>query len=53
MTTAQNPVGWFEIYVDDMDRAKSFYEKALGVTLDQTETVRWQSRRYVGVSHES
>jgi uncharacterized protein len=33
MTTARNPVGWFEIYVNDMDRAKVFYEKALGVTL--------------------
>jgi predicted enzyme related to lactoylglutathione lyase len=21
-----NPVGWFEIYVQDMDRAKRFYE---------------------------
>ena len=21
-----NPVGWFEIYVEDMDRAKAFYE---------------------------
>ena len=33
MTTARNPVGWFEIYVNDMDRAKEFYEKALGVSL--------------------
>jgi predicted enzyme related to lactoylglutathione lyase len=22
----KNPVGWFEIYVDDMDRAKKFYQ---------------------------
>ncbi|MGZ3238314.1 MAG: VOC family protein, partial [Burkholderiaceae bacterium] len=22
----QNPVGWFEIYVQDMNRAKKFYE---------------------------
>lgn len=29
----QNPVGWFEIYVQDMDRAKSFYETVFGVTL--------------------
>ena len=21
-----NPIGWFEIYVDDMERAKGFYE---------------------------
>ena len=29
-----NPVGWFEIYVQDMDRAKSFYESVFQVTLD-------------------
>ena len=30
-----NPVGWFEIYVDDMDRAKAFYQTVLGMTLDR------------------
>ncbi len=29
----RNNVGWFEIYVDDMERAKRFYETVLGVTL--------------------
>jgi hypothetical protein len=28
-----NPVGWFEIYVQDMDRAKAFYEMVFGVQL--------------------
>lgn len=28
-----NPVCWFEIYVDDMARAKAFYEQVLQVTL--------------------
>jgi uncharacterized protein len=28
-----NPVGWFEIYVHDMRRAKAFYETVLGVEL--------------------
>jgi predicted enzyme related to lactoylglutathione lyase len=28
-----NPVGWFEIYVQDMDRARGFYETVLGTTL--------------------
>ncbi len=28
-----NPVGWFEIYVQDMNRAKAFYETVLGSTL--------------------
>lgn len=32
-----NPVGWFEIYVQDMVRAKSFYEAMLGVTLSKLE----------------
>ena len=25
-----NPVGWFEIYVQDMPRARKFYESVLG-----------------------
>ena len=28
-----NPVGWFEIYVQDMKRAKRFYEKTFAVKL--------------------
>ena len=34
MNTKHNPVGWFEIYVNDMTRAKSFYEKTLTLTLE-------------------
>ncbi|MBW3698464.1 VOC family protein [Vibrio sp. T187] len=30
-----NPVGWFEIYVDDMTRARKFYEAVLAVELEQ------------------
>ncbi len=33
-----NPVGWFEIYVDDMARARAFYEAMLGVTLSALES---------------
>lgn len=33
-----NPVGWFEIYVDDMDRAKAFYEAVFGVQLSKLES---------------
>lgn len=29
----QNPIVWFELYVQDMPRARAFYEKVLGVTL--------------------
>ena len=31
-----NPVGWFEIYVKDMDRATKFYESVLGTKLAHT-----------------
>ncbi|BDS05770.1 glyoxalase [Oceaniferula spumae] len=34
MNKERNPVGWFEIYVSDMDRAKKFYETMLDVTLE-------------------
>lgn len=30
-----NPAGWFEITVDDMERAKLFYESVLGVRLEK------------------
>lgn len=30
-----NPVGWFEIYVQDMDRAKTFYESVFQVKLER------------------
>lgn len=29
-----NPVGWFEIYVDDMARAKKFYSSVLSVDFE-------------------
>lgn len=31
-----NPVGWFEIYVQDMGRAKAFYESAFQVKLEKS-----------------
>ena len=31
---ARNPVGWFEIYVQDMDRARNFYQNVFRVTLE-------------------
>jgi predicted enzyme related to lactoylglutathione lyase len=30
-----NPVGWFEIYVQDMARATAFYESVLGAKLER------------------
>ena len=35
--SAVNPVNWFEIPVNDLARAKSFYESILGVELTQSE----------------
>ncbi len=33
-----NPVGWFEIYVEDLARATKFYETVLGVELSKLES---------------
>ncbi|MFZ0708592.1 MAG: VOC family protein [Terrimicrobiaceae bacterium] len=38
MNTNRNPVGWFEIYVQDMERAKTFYQKTLEVTFERLES---------------
>lgn len=32
-----NPVNWFEIYVQDLPRARAFYERVLGVKLMKLE----------------
>lgn len=32
---SRNPVGWFEIYVQDMGRAKAFYEAVFDVVLEK------------------
>ena len=33
-----NPVGWFEIYVEDMSRAKDFYEAVFSLQLSKLES---------------
>ena len=33
-----NPVVWFEIYVDDLSRARKFYETVLGGTLTKLDS---------------
>jgi uncharacterized protein len=33
-----NPVGWFEIYVQDLERAKAFYEGVFGWTLEKLKS---------------
>ena len=32
-----NPVRWFEIYVQDMDRARTFYERVFGTRLERLD----------------
>jgi predicted enzyme related to lactoylglutathione lyase len=32
-----NPVGWFEIYVEDMERARAFYESVFAAKLARLE----------------
>lgn len=34
----RNPIGWFEIYVSDMQRAKEFYQKVFQTKLEKLET---------------
>jgi predicted enzyme related to lactoylglutathione lyase len=36
--TNRNPVGWFEIYVQDMARARAFYEATFEVTLERLDS---------------
>ncbi len=38
MNTHRNPVGWFELYVQDMDRARKFYEQTFQLTLERLES---------------
>jgi len=38
MNTHRNPVGWFEIYVQDMERARAFYQSTLQVALERLDS---------------
>ncbi|CAN5142087.1 VOC family protein [soil metagenome] len=37
-----NPVNWFEIYVQDMDRAREFYETVLDVEFEKLDVPELQ-----------
>ena len=39
-----NTVGWFDVYVDDMDRAVGFYENVLGAKLEAMDDPTSESR---------
>jgi uncharacterized protein len=34
---SNNPIGWFEIYVQDMGRARAFYDSVFGTRLERLE----------------
>ena len=34
---ANNPIGWFEIYVEDMNRARAFYDSVFATRLEWME----------------
>ena len=38
MNTNRNVVGWFEIYVQDIDRAKAFYQNTFQMTLERLQS---------------
>lgn len=44
----RNPVGWFEIYVQDMPRAKAFYETVLDVALSPLGPPEMQMEAFPG-----
>lgn len=48
----KNAVGWFEIYVDDMDRARRFYEAVFAIEMEslpapgvEMRGFRWRPER--------
>jgi predicted enzyme related to lactoylglutathione lyase len=42
--TKMNAVGWFDIYVDDLNRAVAFYEAVLGVKLEPMDDPTGESQ---------
>ena len=38
MKPSRNPVGWFEIYVQDMARCRTFYQEVFGITLQKLDS---------------
>jgi predicted enzyme related to lactoylglutathione lyase len=39
---ARNPIIWFEIYVQDMPRAKAFYESVFQVKLEELDSTEFE-----------
>lgn len=49
----KNPLVWFEIYVDNIDRATTFYETVLGTTLSKMEDPTDQSMKMMCFERDS
>jgi len=50
--TMPNPGVWFEIYVDDIARARNFYETLLGVTLEQIPSPKDGTTRMLAFAND-
>jgi len=50
--TMPNPGVWFEIYVDDITRARNFYETLLGVTLEQIPSPKDGTTRMLAFAND-
>lgn len=47
-----NPVGWFDIFVSDIDRAKKFYEAVFGVQFTDLP-IEWGKQSFFPADYES
>lgn len=47
-----NPVGWFDIYVSNLDRAKKFYETVFNLQLSDLP-IEWGKQSLFPFDHES
>jgi uncharacterized protein len=50
--TNVNPVGWFDIHVSNMERAKKFYETVFNITLTDLP-IEWGKQSFFPFSPES
>ena len=48
MGPIKNAVGWFEIYVDDLARAKTFYESTFEVALEKIDNFELEMWSFPG-----
>ncbi len=51
MDAPRNPAGWFEIYVQDMDRAKEFYQNTFGTVLEKLDSPDFEMWAFPGDPH--